>query len=115
MPPLPALALAGRVLLALLFVLAGLVKAIGPRPYLQHMAEHKLPAPLILGVIALELGAGGALLVGWQARYCAAALALFCLLTALIFHTRFSDKAERTAFIKDLAIGGGLLLIAAGG
>jgi putative oxidoreductase len=110
----PVAALAGRILLALLFVLAGLVKALGPKPYLDHMAQHRLPSVLIIGVIALEFGAGAALLVGWQARYAAAALAGFCVLTALIFHTRFSDRAERTAFIKDLAICGGLLLIAAG-
>jgi len=110
----PLIALVGRILLALLFVLAGLVKALGPKPYLEHMAQHRLPGVLILGVIALEFGAGAALLIGWQPRYAAAALALFCVLTALIFHTRFSDRAERTAFIKDLAICGGLLLIAAG-
>ena len=107
------IAIVGRVLIALLFVLAWLVKILGPKPYLQHMAQHRVPAPLLAGVIALELGAGVAVLAGWELRYSAGALALFCLLTAAVFHSNFGDKAERTAFMKDLAICGGLLAIAA--
>ncbi|HEY2660366.1 MAG TPA: DoxX family protein [Caulobacteraceae bacterium] len=108
-------AVAGRVLIALLFVAAGAVKILGPKPYLDHMARRRIPAPLLVGVIVLELGAGGAVLAGWNLRCSAGALALFCLLTAAIFHTDFADKTERTAFMKDLAICGGLLAIAAAG
>ncbi|MGZ6017736.1 MAG: DoxX family protein [Phenylobacterium sp.] len=104
--------IAGRVLLALLFILAGALKIVGPAPFLAHMAEHRLPGFLLIGVIALELGAGLAVLLGWKLPYAAGALAVFCVATALIFHSNFSDKAERTLFAKDLAICGGLLVLA---
>ena len=105
--------LGGRGLLALLFVLAGVVKILGPRPYLDHMAQAHVPTLLLPAVIALELGAGAALLVGVRPREAAVALAVFCVLTATIFHHGFGDRAERTQFIKDLAIAGGLLVVAA--
>lgn len=108
------LTIAGRALLALLFILAGAAKLLSPAPFLAHMAQHNLPAPLIWGVIALELGCGLALLIGWRLPYSAGALAGFCVLTAAIFHGQLGDKVERTLFFKDLAIAGGLAVVAAG-
>ena len=104
---------AGRALLALLFILAGLAKAVGPQPFLQHMAAFGVPAFLLPAVIVLEVGAGVALLVGWRLREAAGALGVFCLLTALVFHHDLGDKAERSLFFKDLALAGGLLAMAA--
>ena len=109
-----AVAVFGRALLALLFILAGIAKIAGPRPFLDHMAAHHIPGMLLPLVIALELGAGVALLVGWQLPWSAGALALFCVATALVFHLDLADKAERTLFIKDLALAGALMVIAAG-
>lgn len=103
----------GRGLLALLFILAGLAKILGPAPYLAHMAEFKAPSPLLPGVIALELGAGLALLLGFQLRYTAGALGGFCVLTAVIFHHQLGVPTERTMFFKDLALAGALIAIAA--
>jgi putative oxidoreductase len=104
---------AGRALLATLFILAGLAKAVGPQPFLQHMAAFGIPAFLLPAVIVLEVGAGVALLLGWRLREAAAALGVFCLLTALVFHHELGDKAERSLFFKDLALAGGLLAMAA--
>ena len=78
------------------------------------MAVHHIPGLLLPLVIALELGAGIAVLLGWRVPYAAAALALFCLATAFGLHLDFADKAERSAFFKDLAISGALMVIAAG-
>jgi len=111
--PWTYLAIAGRVLMALLFVLAGVAKIIGPKPFLAHMAEHRVPGFLLPAVIALELVGGLSVLTGVQGRWGALALAIFCVLTALIFHLDWSDKAERTLCLKDIAIAGGLLVIAA--
>jgi putative oxidoreductase len=104
---------AGRALIALLFIAAGLAKVLGPAPFLAHMAEHHVPGFLLLGVAALEVGAGAAVLLGWRLRYSAGALALFCVATALVFHANLGDHAERTSFFKDLAIAGGLTALAA--
>jgi putative oxidoreductase len=112
--PTTAVIIVGRSLLALLFILAGAAKIAGPRPFLDHMAAHHVPGVLLPLVIALELGAGAALLVGWQLPLAAGALALFCIATALGFHLDLADKAERTLFVKDLAIAGALMVIAAG-
>jgi putative oxidoreductase len=112
--PVTVIAVFGRALLALLFVLAGIAKIAGPQPFLDHMAAHHVPGVLLPLVIALELGAGVALWVGWQLPWSAGTLALFCLATALVFHLDLADKAERTLFIKDLALAGALIVIAAG-
>lgn len=103
----------GRVLLAMLFVLAGISKIATPQPYLDHMAEFHIPGLLIYGVIALELGAGLALMFGYQVRWAALALGLFCILAAFVFHFDLGNKVERTMFLKDLALAGGLLAMSA--
>jgi putative oxidoreductase len=112
--PLMIATIAGRVLLAMLFVLAGIAKLTGPQPFAAHMAAHRLPAVLLPVVAAFELGTGTALLIGWQLPLAAGALALFCLATAFVFHFNFTEKAERTLFFKDMALAGALVVIAAG-
>lgn len=103
----------GRVLLAMLFVLAGISKIATPQPYLDHMAEFHIPGLLLYGVISLELGAGLALMFGYQVRWAALALGVFCILAAFVFHFDLGNKAERTMFLKDLALAGGLLAMSA--
>ena len=112
--PITVITIVGRSLLALLFILAGAAKIAGPQPFLDHMAAHHIPGVLLPLVILLELGAGAALLMGWRLPFAAGALSLFCVATAFVFHLDLADKAERTLFIKDLAIAGALMVIAAG-
>jgi putative oxidoreductase len=107
-------ALAGRGLLALLFVLAGFTKLTGPKPILAHMAQEHVPGFLLPLVAAFEIAAGGALLAGWMTLLAAASLSIFCLATAIVFHRNFAERAERTSFAKDLALAGALAFIAAG-
>ena len=103
----------GRALVAILFVLAGLAKILNPRPFLEHMTHFGVPTFFLPAVIALELGAGLALLIGWRIRDAAGALAVFCVMTAAIFHYQLWINTERTLFLKDLAIAGGLFVMAA--
>lgn len=103
----------GRWLIAALFIYAGVIKIVTPQPFFDHMIEFGVPTILLPGVIALELGTGLALLIGWKVREAAGLLAVFCLLTAFIFHHELGIKAERTLFFKDLAIAGGLFALAA--
>ena len=112
--PITVITIVGRSLLALLFILAGAAKIAGPQPFLDHMSAHHIPGVLLPLVILLELGAGAALLVGWRLPFAAGGLALFCVATAFVFHLDLTDKAERTLFIKDLALAGALMVIAAG-
>src|ERR1700680_1762321 len=112
--PIALITIVGRTLLALLFILAGAAKIAGPQPFLDHMAAHHIPGVLLWPVILLELAAGGAVLIGWQLTLAAGALALFCIATAFGFHLDLANKVERTLFVKDLAIAGALMVIAAG-
>lgn len=102
----------GRGLVAFLFISAGILKIVTPKPFLDHMAEFHVPQILLPAVIALEISGGLVILSGWQTRWAALALAAFCVTTAFVFHLNFGDKVERTQFLKDLAIAGGLLAYA---
>jgi putative oxidoreductase len=104
--------LTGRTLLALLFLLAGLAKILGPKPFLAHMALEHVPAFVLPFVIALEIGCGAAVLMGWRVPVAAAILSAFCLATAVTFHRNFAERAERTLFVKDIALAGGLAILA---
>jgi putative oxidoreductase len=86
--------------------------AVSPR-----FASAGLPAPLVGNLIAIivELGGGLLLLVGFQMRIVALVLAGFALAAALAFQNKFSDANEMIHFLKDIAIIGGLLQVAAFG
>ena len=99
----------GRALLALLFILAGVGKITGYDKTLAYMATQGVPGFLLPAVIALELGGGLALLIGWRADIAAVLLAGFSIIAAVVFHRNFADQAQLTLFLKNFAIAGGLL------
>lgn len=101
-----------RILLAHIFVLAGMNKIMGYAGTQGYMEMMGVPGMLLPLVIILELGGGLALVAGWQARWVAFALAGFSIVSALIFHNNLADQVQMIMFMKNLAIAGGLLLIA---
>ena len=107
----------GRLLLAHLFLIAGIEKILDPAGTQAYMAAKGMPltALFLLAAIAFELGGGLSLLIGFWARWGALALALFLVPTTLIFHTQFSDPMQQVMFMKNLAIIGGLLMTSAFG
>jgi putative oxidoreductase len=109
-----AIALGGRSLLAMLFILAGIAKIATPQPFLDHMTQYHVPTFLLPAVICLEVGVGLVLLSGWNLAWSAGILAVFCLMTAAIFHYKLGVPVERTQFFKDIALAGALAVIAAG-
>ncbi|MDX2314860.1 MAG: DoxX family protein [Gammaproteobacteria bacterium] len=111
----PYFGLCGRVLLALMFVVAGYGKIggyEGTQGYIEAMGVPGMVLPL---VIVLELGGGLAIIAGWQTRIVAVLLAGFCLVAAIIFHLDFADPMESILFMKNLSVAGGFLLLAAYG
>ena len=110
-----AAALVGRLLLAALFLLEGWSKLRGYGPAAAYMERFSVPGLLLPAVILAELGGGILLVIGWQTRCAALALAVFCVVAALLFHTNFADRNQLLHFEKDLAIAGGLLVLAAFG
>lgn len=104
-----------RLLLAGLFLVAGLSK-IGQYAGTQaYMASVGLPGALLPLVILLEVGGALALIVGFQARGVALALALFSIVSALLFHFNLADQIQSLMFLKNLSIAGGLLALSATG
>jgi putative oxidoreductase len=112
-----SIALIGRVLLSLIFIIAGLTKLADASGTIHFIASSGLPVPPAAYVVALivELGGGLALLLGWQARVAGVVLAVFCVVTALVFHSNFADHNMQIHFLKNLAIAGGMLQVAAFG
>ena len=105
------LPLVSRILLAIIFVMGGIGKITGYAGTQGYMDAMGVPGMLLPLVIILELGGGLAIIVGWQTRWVAYALAAFTLLTAIIFHSNFADQVQMIMFLKNLAIAGGLLLL----
>jgi putative oxidoreductase len=70
-----------------------------------------VPPSLLIATIALQLLGGVAIAIGWHARLGAAALGLFCLATAVLFHQNFAVRNELLHFEKDLAIAGGMFVL----
>src|ERR1044071_5311462 len=106
---------AGRVLLASLFLYEAYVKLRGYDLAVQYAAAYGVPSMLLPVAIATELGCGTLLVLGWQTRLAAFLLSGFCLFTAAIFHTKFSDTNQVLHFAKDVALAGGLLFVAGRG
>ncbi|HEB66549.1 MAG TPA: DoxX family protein [Gammaproteobacteria bacterium] len=107
--------LAGRILLASIFLIAGLNKIGGYAGTQGYMESVGVPGGLLPLVILLEVGGALALIIGWQTRIAAWALAGFTLLAAILFHNDFGNQMQMIMFLKNLSITGGLLIVAANG
>jgi putative oxidoreductase len=110
-----AAALAGRFLLAAIFIQEGWSKIGGYDAAAAYMAKAGVATALLPLVIAVELLGGLLIVIGWQTRLVALGLALFTLLAAYFFHVNFADRNQAIHFMKNLAITGGFLALAAGG
>jgi putative oxidoreductase len=110
-----AAALAGRLLLAALFLHEAWSKLTAYSAALAYMQAFGVPGWLLPLAIAVELGGGLLIMLGYQTRVAALALAGFCLATAALFHHKLGDRNQLLHFEKDLAIAGGLLVLFAHG
>jgi putative oxidoreductase len=107
--------LAGRVMLGLLFVIEAFSKLSAYDLAARYMTAYGMPVQLLPAAVALELGAGIMVMVGWHTRIAALALSAFCVVVAVIFHTRFSDLNQFIHFKKDIALAGAFLVVWARG
>lgn len=103
--------LVGRVLLALIFIIAGAGKLANPAGTAGYIASMGLPGFLVWPTIALELLGGIALAIGYQTKWVSWALAGFCIVAGAVFHNNFADQTQMVMFMKNLAIAGGLLIL----
>jgi putative oxidoreductase len=101
------LAVVARLFMSAIFIMAGVGKIMGYAGTQQYMQSVGVPVGLLPPVILLEVGGGLALLVGFQTRLTAMALALFCIISAFLFHSG-ADQMQAIMFMKNFAMAGGL-------
>ena len=107
--------LGGRILLSAMFLISGLNKIAGYAGTQAYMESQGVPGSLLPLVIAFEVAAPLLVVIGWQTRLVALALAGFSILTGLLFHMDFADQMQTIMFMKNLTIAGGFLLLVARG
>ena len=107
--------LIGRVFISGVFLLSGFNKIGNYDGTVGWMESFGLPGFLLIPAIILEILAPILIIIGYQTRIAAAALSLFCIATAIIFHTDFSDQMQFIAFMKNLALAGGFLFLVVNG
>lgn len=114
--------LAGRLLLAFLFLPAGIAKLTGFAGTVGYITSVGLPMPQVAAALALvvEIGGGIALTLGLCTRWAALALALFTLVASFFFHAYWAAPADAQAMVqllfnKNVAVAGGLFILAACG
>jgi putative oxidoreductase len=107
--------LLGRILMVLIFVLAGFTKIMHYDATAADMVAHGIPGMLLPVVIATELLGGLAIILGWQTRIAAFLLAGFSVVTALLMHNDPNSQVEGIMLMKNLSIAGGFLVIFANG
>ena len=103
----------GRILLSSLFLIEGVRKFFFQEETIMYMEDYGVPEILFFPSIILEILFPIMLIIGYKTRFSASIMALFTLTVALIFHTNFDNQMELIIFLKDIAIAGGFLIIAA--
>lgn len=110
--------LVGRILLAIIFLLAGINKITGFEGTVGYIASTGLPLPEVGAIIAIVVEVVGAvmLILGWRVCWAAGALFIFTAATAVLFHNFWAMPPEQVqmqmiSFLKNLAIMGGMLYV----
>lgn len=107
--------LLGRIFMASLFILYGYFKLKGYAGTETYMAGKGLPSISAALAVAIELGGGILILIGYQTRLVALGFAVYTLIAALLAHAHFADANQLSHFMKNMAIVGGFLALAVSG
>ena len=103
----------GRIFLASLFLIEGVKKFFLQEETIMYMEEYGVPEVLFFPSLVLEILFPILLIVGYKTKISASIMALFTLTVAIIFHSDFQNHLELIAFLKNVAIAGGFLVIVA--
>ena len=107
--------LLGRIFISLLFLINGYFKISNYEGTLEWMEGYNIPGILLTPTIILELAAPILVIIGYKTKISAFLLTVFCITTAIIFHTDFSSQTQITSFLKNIALAGGFLFIVVNG
>ena len=100
-----------RFFLSIVFIINGLFKSTYLENTVDYMISFDVPTILAIPSIILEIIFPLFIIVGYRTRISAFVLFLFCIATAVIFHSNFSDQVQITSFLKNIAIAGGFLIL----
>ena len=105
--------LTGRILVSSLFIISATDKIFNISGTMEWMESFGVPGILIYPTIVAEIILPIFVIVGYQARISAGLLSMFCVITAFLFHFDFSNQNQFISFLKNFALAGGFLFIAA--
>jgi putative oxidoreductase len=103
--------LVGRIFISLVFLLSGINKIGNYEGTISWMESLGMPGIFLIPAIILEIGAPILIMIGYKVKISAVLLSLFCLATAIIFHTDFSNQMQFVSFMKNIALAGGFLFL----
>ena len=107
--------LVGRIFISALFLISAFNKIFNLDGSISWMEGFGVPGFLIFPAIAVEIILPVLVIVGYRARLAAGVLAVFCLMTAFLFHFDFADQSQLVSFLKNVGLAGGFLFIVANG
>ena len=103
--------LVGRVFISLVFLLSGINKIGNYEGSIGWMESFGMPGIFLIPAIILEISAPILIIIGYKVKITATLLSVFCIATALIFHTDFSNQMQFVSFMKNIALAGGFLFL----
>ena len=107
--------LIGRVLISLVFLLSGYNKILNYDGTISWMEGYGVPGFLLWPTIVLEIILPVLIIVGYKTQLSAFILAIFCIVTAIIFHLDFTNQMQVIALLKNFGLAGGFIFIAING
>ena len=107
--------LVARVFISLIFLLSGINKIGNYEGTVGWMKSLGMPGIFLIPTIILEISAPILIMVGYKVKISAALLSAFCVATAIIFHSDFSDQMQFISFMKNIGLAGGFLFILVNG
>jgi|TARA_B110000444_G_C18762463_1_gene558287 putative oxidoreductase len=107
--------LLGRLCISAIFLFSGINKVFHYNSTVQWMEGFGIPELLLIPTIMIEIIFPILIIIGYQTRLAAGILIMFCLVTAFIFHSDFSNQMQLIAFLKNIGLTGGLMFLMANG
>ena len=107
--------LVARVFISLIFLLSGINKIGNYEGTVGWMESIGMPGIFLIPAIILEIVAPMLIMIGYKVKISAALLSVFCVATAIIFHSDFSDQMQFISFMKNIGLAGGFLFIVVNG
>ena len=107
--------LIGRIFISALFLISAYNKILNLEGSMGWMEGYGVPSFFIYPAIAIEIILPILIIVGYRAKLAAGMLAIFCLITAFLFHFDFSNQSQFISFLKNIGLAGGFLFIVANG